>query len=64
MLEWGTNAMHIINPKSDLTPKSNVETGVKSSVNHSVIPVKVSGKQKHWRKTNSGIAECKCYINV
>lgn len=52
--------MHIINPKSDLTPKSSVEGGVKSSVNHSRIPVSVRGRSQDPRRSQSGIAECKC----
>ena len=56
--------MHIINPKSDLTPKASIECGAKSSVNHSRIPVSVRGRSEDYRRSQSGIAECKCHINM
>lgn len=56
--------MHITNPKSDLTPKASIECGAKSGSNHSRIPVKVRGRSEDYRRSQSGIAECKCHINM
>lgn len=55
--------MHIINPKSDLTPKASIDSCVKSGVNHSRIPVKTRGRSENYRRSQNGMAVCKCHIN-
>lgn len=55
--------MHIINHKSDLTPKASVESGAYSGIGHSRLPNKVKGRVSDYRRSQNGMAVCKCHIN-
>lgn len=48
--------MHIINPKSDLTPKVAIKCGAKSGAGHSRIPAKQAS-----RRSQRGVTECNCH---